>query len=189
WWISLAEAGGPLGSVHIAPQTWGDGVKIRPYIRMEKLADVADEIRDLIKYDHAVIVGAISILGDNVKRDDPVLGYQPQVHWFTNKSMEALGHYIETFAGIREGDGTLLDNMLIYALTDVGFARIHSLDNMPAMTAGRAGGKVKTGLHIKMDGAASSRLGYTAQRVLGLDVGSWGARSNNTSKEIGEILA
>jgi hypothetical protein len=76
WWISLEEAGGPLGSVHIAPQTWNDGVKIRPYIRMEKLADVADEIRDLIKHDHVIIVGAISILGDNVKRDDPVLGYR-----------------------------------------------------------------------------------------------------------------
>jgi hypothetical protein len=47
---------------------------------------------------------------------------------------------------------------------------------------------VKTGLHIKMDGAPVSRIGYTAQRVLGLDVESWGARSNNTSKEISEIL-
>ena len=76
WWISLEEAGGPLGSVHIAPQTWNDGVKIRPYIRMETLPDVAPEIRDLVKYDHVVVVGAISILGDDVKRDDPVLGYR-----------------------------------------------------------------------------------------------------------------
>ena len=78
--------------------------------------------------------------------------------------------------------------MLVYALTDCGFARIHSLDNIPAMVAGRAGGKIKTGLHIKMDGAPLSRIGYTAQRVMGLDIPSWGARSNNTSKEIGEIL-
>ena len=76
WWISLAEAGGPLGSVHIAPQTWNDGVAIRPYIRFEPLEDVPEEMRDLIKYDHVVIAGAISILGDNVKRDDPILGYR-----------------------------------------------------------------------------------------------------------------
>jgi hypothetical protein len=119
---------------------------------------------------------------------DPVLGYQPNCSWFARRSLEAWAYYVEAFSKIKEGDGTLLDNMLIYALTDVGFARIHSLDNMPAMTAGRAGGKVKTGLHIKMDGAPVSRIGYTAQRVLGLDVESWGARSNNTSKEISEIL-
>ena len=76
WWISLAEAGGPLGSVHIAPQTWNDGVKIRPFIKFPKLEDVPDEMRDLIKYDHVVIAGAISILGDNVKPDDPMLGYR-----------------------------------------------------------------------------------------------------------------
>ena len=76
WWISLEQAGGPLGSVHVAPQTWNDGVKIRPYIKMVRLEDVPDEMRDLIKYDHVVIAGAISILGDNVKADDPVLGYR-----------------------------------------------------------------------------------------------------------------
>ena len=76
WWISLEEAGGPLGSVHIAPQTWNDGVKIRPYIKFPRLEDVPAEYRDLIKYDHVVFAGAISIIGDDVKPDDPVLGYR-----------------------------------------------------------------------------------------------------------------
>jgi hypothetical protein len=59
---------------------------------------------------------------------------------------------------------------------------------MAAMTAGRAGGRVKTGLHVDAKGTTSARLGYTMQRVMGLDINSWGARSNNTSKELGEIL-
>ncbi len=96
---------------------------------------------------------------------------------------------MEAFSKVKEGDGTLLDNTLIYGLTDHGYARIHSLDGMAAMTAGRAGGKVKTGLHIKTDGATVGRMGYTFQRVMGLDINSWGTRSNNTSKEFGEILA
>ena len=120
---------------------------------------------------------------------DEKLGYQPNCSWFARRSFEAWAYYVEAFSKIKEGDGTLLDNVLIYALTDVGFARIHSLDGLPAMTAGRAGGKVKTGLHIPMDSATTSRIGYTAQRVMGLEVPSWGARSNNTSKEISEILA
>ena len=120
---------------------------------------------------------------------DEKLGYQPNCSWFARRSFEAWAYHVEAFSKIKEGDGTLLDNMLVYAMTDCGFARIHSLDNIPSMVAGRAGGKVKTGLHIKMDGAPLSRVGYTLQKVMGLDIPSWGTKSNNTSKEISEILA
>jgi len=42
----------------------------------------------------------------------------------------------------KEGDGTLLDNVLIFANSDTGYARQHTLDGMPAFLAGRAGGRV-----------------------------------------------
>lgn len=120
---------------------------------------------------------------------DGKLGYQPTASWFTRRSMEAWADFVHAFTTIKEGDGTLLDNVLIHATTDVGYARIHSLDGMPAFTAGRAGGRVKTGLHIAGGGMTSARLGYTALRVMGVDTPSWGTNSNNTSSEIGEILA
>jgi len=90
---------------------------------------------------------------------------------------------------VKEGDGTLLDNCLIMATTDSSWARIHSVVDMPMFTAGRAGGKLKTGIHV--DGAKTpvTRLGYTAMKVLGLDVQSWGTQSNKTDKELTEILA
>ncbi len=119
---------------------------------------------------------------------DAALGYQVNCSWFTRRAMESWASYVEAFSKVREGDGTLLDNVLIYAVTDTGYARFHALEGMCAMTAGRAGGKLKTGLHVKADGTTAARLGYTAQRVMGLDINSWGARSNNTSKELGEIL-
>ncbi len=119
---------------------------------------------------------------------DEKLGYQPMVSWFIKRGIECWAQYVDAFAKMKEGDGTLLDNMLIYATTDQSFAKVHSIDGLPMFTAGRAGGKIKTGLHI--DGAAGpgTRLGYTAMKLYGLDVSSWGNQSNNTSKEIGEIL-
>ena len=120
---------------------------------------------------------------------DERLGYQENCSWFTRRSMEAWAYYVKAFGDLKEGDGRLLDNVLIYAVTDNGYARLHTLDGMPAFTAGRAGGKVKTGLHIAAGGATIARLGYTVQRVMGVDTPSWGTRSNNTSKEFGEILA
>ena len=119
---------------------------------------------------------------------DEALGYQPTASWFTRRAMESWANYVEAFANIKEGDGTLLDNVLIYADSDSGYARVHSLDDMPAFTAGRAGGRVKTGLHIDGGATAGTRLGYTAMRVMGVDTPSWGTKTNTTSKEFGEIL-
>jgi hypothetical protein len=55
-------------------------------------------------------------------------------------------------------------------------------------TTGRAGGKVKSGLHIDGKGTAVTRLGYTSMRILGVEKDAWGTNSNKTSQEIGEIL-
>ncbi len=119
---------------------------------------------------------------------DDVLGYQPTVSWFTRRAMEAWADYVQAYTKIPEGDGTLLDNVLIYATTDHGYARIHSLDGMPMFTAGRAGGRIKTGLHVDMGATSGVRLGYTALRTMGVETPSWGTKSNATSKEVGEIL-
>ena len=120
---------------------------------------------------------------------DEALGYQPTASWFLRQSMESWAYFVEAFTKVKEGDGTLLDNTLIYATTDSAWARIHSLDGIPAFTAGRAGGKVKSGLHIDGGGSTASRIGYTAMKVLGVDAESWGTKSNMTSKVVSEMLA
>lgn len=119
---------------------------------------------------------------------DMKLGYQPTASWFTRRAMESWAYFVEAFTKVKEGDGTLLDNVFIYGTTDHGYARVHSLDNIPIFTAGRAGGKVKTGLHIDGKATAGTRVGYTALRLFGVDKPSWGVNSNNTSQEFGEIL-
>jgi hypothetical protein len=119
---------------------------------------------------------------------DPKLGYQPNASWFTRRALESWGYFVEAFTKVKEGDGTLLDNVFIAAITDHGYARVHSLDGMPQFTAGRAGGRVKTGLHIDGKGTAGTRLGYTAMRIMGVDVRSWGVNSNSTSQEYSEML-
>jgi len=113
---------------------------------------------------------------------------QPNVSWYTRRAMEEWAHYVQALADFREGDGSLLDNSFIYSTTDQSFAKIHGIEGIPMFSAGTAGGKVKTGLHIDGGGSPGCRLGYTAQRLMGLDVPSWGDQSNSTSSEIGEVL-
>jgi hypothetical protein len=120
---------------------------------------------------------------------DPQLGYQPPVAWFVSRGMENWSDFIQAFTKVKEGDGMLLDNMVIYGHSDVEFAKTHATDGIPMFTAGRAGGRLKTGLHISGGGTEpGTRLGFTLQRVMGLDVATWGSESNKTSQEIGEIL-
>jgi hypothetical protein len=120
---------------------------------------------------------------------DKELGYQPVAFWFNCRQMEGLATFIETFANIREGDGTLLDNVLIFAASETNYARVHSIDGVPAFTIGHAGGKLRTGLHVVGNGDPITRVGLTAMQVMGLPLEKWGTRSLQTSKTITEILA
>ena len=91
--------------------------------------------------------------------------------------------------GKKEGPGSVLDRTVILWQTDHGIARSHTMDNLPIITVGSAGGRIKTGAHINTPGDPSARVGLTLQQALGVPVSSWGALSNATSKTMTEILA
>jgi hypothetical protein len=120
---------------------------------------------------------------------DNALGYQPNVTHFINQITTGLATMAATMDSIKEGDGTLLDRMLILASSDTGFAKIHSLDDMPLITLGSAGGRLKTGIHVAAKGDPSTRVGLTVQQALGVPVNSWGTDSMQTSKTITEVMA
>jgi hypothetical protein len=119
---------------------------------------------------------------------DKELGYQPVAFWFNQKSMEGLATFIKAFADIKEGDGTLLDNTLIFAATETNYARVHSIDGVPIYTIGKAGGRMKTGMHIVGNGDPITRVGLTTLQAMGVSVNTWGTKSLQTSKTISEIL-
>jgi len=120
---------------------------------------------------------------------DPVLGYQKTVVSFQLTIMNGLANMVKTLDSMREGDGTLLDRTLMLASTDTGLAKVHSLENFPLITAGKAGGRLKTGLHIRTAGDPATRVGLTLQQAMGLPINSWGTDSMATNKSITEVLA
>ncbi len=119
---------------------------------------------------------------------DEKIGYQPTASWFVRRAMESWLSFVQAFDTFKEGDGTMLDNMLIMAHSEHGLARVHSIDGMAMFTAGRAGGRVKSGYHVTTNNAPVTDLSYTAMRLMGLDVTQWGTKSNTTSKVISEIV-
>ncbi len=120
---------------------------------------------------------------------DPELGYQPKATVFVQKSMEAWTQFVQALHAVPEGDGTLLDNCLVMAHSETSEANTHSVVGLPFMTAGRAGGRLRTGVHISGVGESCSRVGLTLQQTMGLNVGKWGTDQNQTDRPISEILA
>lgn len=120
---------------------------------------------------------------------DPNLGYQPQSAWFATKSMVAWGEFLEEISKIREGDGTLLDNSLIFAHSDCSDAKAHAVESVPMFVAGKAGGRIRTGYHLAGRGDPTSRVGLTVMQAMGVQVAEWGQRSMETNRSVTELLA
>lgn len=120
---------------------------------------------------------------------DAQLGYQPMSSKLAGMVMEGLGEFLREMDSIKEGDGTLLDNMLVMAFSDTGYAKIHSLENIPVLLAGGAGGKHKAGQHIASKGESVTRISLTAQQIMGAPVGEFGTGAMKTSRPITEVMA
>ena len=120
---------------------------------------------------------------------DEKLGYQPGSTWFVERSMDAWATFVDILANVPEGDGTLLDNTLVYAHSETKFAKFHTIDSIPMMIAGKAGGKIRTGQHIAGNGLPASAVGLTLMQLMGAPIDSWGTGRMKTSKTVNELLA
>lgn len=120
---------------------------------------------------------------------DPKLGYQVTVSWFTEQCMNQLGTFLAALDAIPEGKGTLLDNTVVFAHSDVSYAQIHGLDGIPMIVAGSGAGRLKTGQHIAGGGQAATRVGLTLQQIMGVPVERWGTGSMQTNRPVAELIA
>ena len=119
---------------------------------------------------------------------DNRLGYQPNATYYLTKIMEAWVYFVAALDKIKEGDRTLLDNTAVLAHSETEFAKFHTIDNIPMMIAGSAGGKIRTGIYVDGAGTPVSRVGLTLQQAMGVSLDKWGSKSMETNKAIGEIV-
>jgi hypothetical protein len=64
---------------------------------------------------------------------------------------DEFARFVKNLKGIKEGSGTLLDNCMILYGSGLSDGNRHRHDDLPVVLAGRAGGTIKTGRHIKTD--------------------------------------
>jgi hypothetical protein len=69
--------------------------------------------------------------------------------WYAKK----YARLVSLFDGIDEGDGTLLDNTATLWLPELSDGAAHNLNNLPILIAGSAGGYLKQGHAVNVEGA------------------------------------
>ena len=58
-------------------------------------------------------------------------------------------YFLQKLKSIKEGDGTLLDNCMIAYGSGLGDGNRHNHDNLPVLVAGKGGGTIQSGRHVR----------------------------------------
>jgi len=59
-------------------------------------------------------------------------------------------YLLEKLKEVKEGEGTLLDNCMVVYGSGIGDGNRHNHDKLPILFAGKGGGTIKTGRHVKL---------------------------------------
>lgn len=89
--------------------------------------------------------------------------------------MGELAYLIDQLAAMPDGDGTLLDNMLLFSTAEMGDPAAHGGWSLPIVLAGKVGGALQTGRHSVQDGRRTGDLYATFVQMLGLGDITFGA--------------
>lgn len=88
---------------------------------------------------------------------------------------------VKRFGSQVEGEGRLLDRCALMAVSDLCDGSVHTVEDLPILVAGQAGGALKTGIHHReMVTTRASAVPFTLLRAVGVDVPSFGT-------DVGEV--
>jgi hypothetical protein len=91
----------------------------------------------------------------------------------TAYQMAQLAFLVAALADVREGEGRLLDRVVLFATSEVSAGWSHSTRELPCLLIGRGGG-LRGGGHRRFEGADVSRALLTAMRAAGAEVSRFG---------------
>jgi hypothetical protein len=99
----------------------------------------------------------------------------PGVHASTVAfTIERFAYLVKKLADTPEGEGRLLDSCAILATTELGNGSDHSVQDMPILVAGQAGGALQTGFHHRESGTLASAVPFTLLQAVGVPITSFG---------------
>ncbi|MBL8604013.1 MAG: DUF1552 domain-containing protein [Myxococcales bacterium] len=115
---------------------------------------------------------------------------QPTVHGAIRFTMEQLAYFLNRLRETQEGAQNLLDATAVLATTELSEGFTHSNDEFPVIVAGRAGGRLRGGVHARSSSRENTtNVLLTMLRAMGDPRPSFGAGPGATSTVISSLLA
>lgn len=99
-----------------------------------------------------------------------------------------IAYFLDRLAEIPEGDGTVLDNTLVLWGNEVSRGNTHSLDNIPYLIAGNAGGSVRTGRYVDFAGVSNCDFLHAILQAFGVERETFG-HPDHASGVLSGVLA
>lgn len=88
--------------------------------------------------------------------------------------VEQFSYLLQRMKSVQEGEGTLLDNSLVYFGSEVADGNSHGHSDMPVVLAGRGGGTVTPGRHVRYDGQPIANLFISMLQSVGVGMEHFG---------------
>ena len=147
----------PMGDQHI-PKDYSFEQHIRLMYDLQVLAFQSDITR----------ISTFLVAHDGSNRTYPTVGVPEEHHELSHHGGKEekkaklakinrfhttqFAYFLERLKAVKEGEGTLLDNCMIVYGSGISDGDAHNHDNLPVLLAGRGGGTIQTGRHLKLDG-------------------------------------
>lgn len=120
--------------------------------------------------------------------DEP--GEQPMVNGIVKSIVGDFAYLVSALRAVPEGDGTLLDNSVILATTDVSYGRTHQIDEYPILLAGSACGRLRTGIHHRsVSSESTSHVALSLLQAMDVRVAEFGVDAGLVTTGLSEIEA
>jgi hypothetical protein len=87
---------------------------------------------------------------------------------------QQLAYLLGKLKAIPEGNGTMLDNTLVFCVNELARGNVHSHDKMPYLLCGGAGGDLQMGRFLTFNGQAHNDLLTTLCNVMGAPTAKFG---------------
>ncbi len=107
---------------------------------------------------------------------------QQQVHDGIVFTMQNFAYTLNAMKKTLEGPGNVLDNSCVLCTSDLSEGLDHSIDDYPILVAGKAGGALNAGIHIRGSGQNTTNVLLSCMKaVIGPQVTSAGAEQGATT--------
>ena len=99
------------------------------------------------------------------------------------------GYFLEKLASTSDGEGTLLDHVVILYGSAISEGNRHDIRNLPILLAGGAAGRIKSGRHIKYEDRTQrlTNLQLTLLNMLGVPTEDFGDSTGEQLRELSEL--